>query len=455
MKARTAKGVYGFVQTIRDENVLEKLGYLEKTQWLSPREIEEIQTRKLKDILVYSLENVPYYKKILGPYSSVIDHMRSVSEISAFPLLTKQEIQRHFDELQSWKFEGKISVESTSGSTGDPFKFKLDRNASSFHRALSYREHRWYGLDLGAKEARFYGIPMDFFPNMKERLKDFLMNRRRFTVFDLSPDKLFEYHRRINDYRPDYIYGYTSSVFEFVRFMKSKGLKLSAPFLKAIIVTSEVLYEEDRLLMESYLEVPVVNEYGTSELGIIAAQCPHGNMHLSSENVVVEIIRNDESHANEEEAGEVVLTGLNNYAMPFIRYRVGDRASLSSGLCPCGRGLPILKKIDGRINNMVATPEGKVASGLVFYYISRSLIEKKGGIQKFRVIQNSLDNITFQIVKGPGFDTRSIKMLEEKTHDYLSPRINVEFEFLESLPQAANGKIIHFISKLTSSAKEI
>lgn len=428
--------------------------YLEKTQWLSPREIEEIQIRKLKDILEYSLENVPYYRKTLGPHSNVIHNIRSVSEINVLPLLTKQEIQSHFNELQSGNFVGKIAVESTSGSTGDPFKFKLDRNASSFHRALSYREHRWYGLDVGAKEARFYGIPMDFLPNMKERVKDFLMNRRRYTVFDLSPDKLYEYHERIDDYKPDYIYGYTSSVFEFVRFLKLKGLKLSPPFLKAIIVTSEVLFEEDRVLMESYLQVPVVNEYGTSELGIIAAQCPHGNMHLSSENVIVEILKNDQRVAKEEE-GEVVLTGLNNYAMPFIRYKVGDRASLSNGQCPCGRGLPILKKIDGRINNMVITPEGKVASGLVFYYISRSLIEKKGGINKFRVIQNSLDHITFQIVKGTEFDVKSLKMLEEKTHEYLSSDMNVEFEFLESLPPTTNGKIIHFISKLTPPIDKI
>jgi phenylacetate-CoA ligase len=454
VNTRTAKKVYGVVQAIRDENVFEKLRYLEKTQWLSRREIEDIQIRKLRDILIFSLENVPYYQKTLQPYSNTIHNLTSASEINVLPFLTKQEIQSHFNELQSTKCEGKTAIENTSGSTGDPFKFKLDRNASSFNRALSYREHRWYGLDVGAKEARFYGIPMDFFPNMKERAKDFLMNRKRFTVFDLSPDKLYEYHKKINNYKPDYIYGYTSSVFEFVRFMKLKGLKLSTPFLKAIIVTSEVLFEEDRKLMESYLQVPVVNEYGTSELGIIAAQCPQGNMHLSSENVIVEIIKNDEGVANEEE-GEVVLSGLNNYAMPFIRYRVGDVASLANGQCPCGRGLPILKKIDGRINNMVVTPEGKIASGLVFYYISRSLIEKKGGVNKFKVIQHSLDNITFQIVKGPNFDEKSLKILEEKTHEYLSRDMNVKFEFLENLPPTTNGKIIHFISKLNSPLNKI
>jgi phenylacetate-CoA ligase len=449
VNASTAKTVYGVVQAIRDEHVFEKLRYLEKTQWLSQREIEEIQIRKLRDILIYSLENVPYYQKTLRPYSNTIRNLSSVSEISVLPFLTKQGVQNHYNELQPAKYNGRTALESTSGSTGDPLKFKLDRNASSFHRALSYREHQWYGLDIGAKEARFYGIPMDFFPNMKERVKDFLMNRKRFTVFDLSPEKLYEYYETMNHFKPDYMYGYTSSIFEFVKFMKSRGLRFRTSFLKVVIITSEVLLEEHRRFMESYLEVPIVNEYGTSELGIVAAQCPQGSMHLSSENLIVEIVKNDKGVANGE-PGEVVLTGLNNYAMPFIRYKVGDVASAWHGQCPCGRGLPTLKNIDGRINSMVVTPGGKIASGFIFYYMSRSQIEKKGGIEKYRVIQNSPDRILFQIVKGPQFDEKSLRTLEGKTHEYLSPDMNVEFEFVENLPSTTNGKSVHFISKLSS-----
>ncbi len=435
------------VQGVRGEPVLEKLKYLEKTQWLSNKELEDIQILELKKILIYSLKNVPYYQKSFKPYSDLICKLRFIEEIEALPLISKRQIQANFNNLQSSNYKGKVATESTSGSLGDPFKFKMDRNAAAFNRALICREHKWFGLDIGAKEARFYGMPMDFIPNMKERIKDFLMNRKRFDVFDLSEDRLAHYYKLINEYQPEYLYGYTSAVSEFIRFMKLRNLMFKKTFLKAVIVTSEVLYEDDRQLMESWLEVPVVNEYGTSELGVIASQCPSGRMHISSENVVVEILK-DNKQVQAEERGEVVLTGLSNYAMPLIRYKVGDVASISRDLCPCGRGLTLLEKIEGRVNNMVLTPEGKIVSGLVFYYISRSLIENNAGIQKFKVIQTALDSVTFQIVKGPDFKDKYLLLLEKKTHEYLSPRMRVNFEFKDNIPPTSSGKMLHFVSKL-------
>jgi phenylacetate-CoA ligase len=449
MNNKVAKLLYIGIQKYRDEPVVEKIDLLNKTQWLNVDEIKAMQLEKLREMLKYAMNTVPYYKKAFSSYANVINNLSSIDQISELPFITKHIIQSNYSKLKSENYTGKFSVESTSGSTGDPFKFILDRNASAFIRALSYREHMWYGLDIGAKEARFYGIPMDPIPKIKEMIKDFLMNRKRFTVFDLSDDVLKRYYRIIDKYKPEYIYGYTSSVVEFISFMKRNKLKFSTPFLKAIIVTSEVLYDEDRKLMESYLQVPVVNEYGTSELGIIAAQCPDGGMHISAENVVVEIVRNGKTVEYGEE-GEVILTGLNNFAMPLIRYRVGDVARMSNKRCKCGRGLPLMENVEGRVNNMVVTPEGKIASGLVFYYISRSLIERDSGIKKFKVIQDALDHVIFQIVKGPGFKDDNLKVLEKKTHEYLSPKMNVSFEFCDNIPHTTSGKIIHFISKIGS-----
>lgn len=453
MRLDTAKAVYEALQSLRGESVLRKLEFLEESQWLRREEIEAIQFEKLKNMLIYAVENVPYYKRVFGAYKDIINDFRAIREMGNFPLLTKHEIQSNYHLMESSNFNGKASVESTSGSTGDPLKFKLDRNMSSFMRALSYREHRWYGLDIGTKEARFYGMPMDFIPIAREWIKDVLMNRRRYSVFDLSNKRLFDYYQKITKFQPEYIYGYTSSVYEFVKYLHDNNIRFKKPFLKAIIATSEVLYQEDKIFMENWMEVPVVNEYGTSELGIIAAQCPQGNMHISSENVFIEIINND-SNVNGDGRGEVILTGLNNYVMPLIRYRVGDVALLSNDCCSCGRGLPLLKQIEGRVNNMVVTPEGKVSSGFLFYYISRSLIERNGGIKKYRVIQNSPDNITFQIVKGMNFEDKNLAILEKKTHEYLSSKINVKFEFYENLESTRNGKSMHFISRINSQMME-
>jgi phenylacetate-CoA ligase len=451
MHVNIAKTVYRTIQVIRKEPVFETLKWLESTQWLSREDLKQFQLLKLKQILKYAFGNIPYYQKTLKPYSDLIHNLNSDLELNSFPFLTKQIIRDNFYLIQNPKFKGQISTESTSGSTGDPMKFVHDRNGGAFARALSYREHKWYDLNVGQKEARFYGIPMDFKAKLKEKVKDFLMNRKRFCVFNLSEEFLNRYYHIINRYQPAYIYGYTSAVFEFINYMRNHNLKFKNDFLKAIIVTSEVLVNEQRKIMEAYLNVPVINEYGCSEVGIIAAECPHQGLHISAENLVVEIIKNGSS-AKPGELGEVVITGLNNFAMPLIRYKMGDIAKISNASCPCGRSLPLLENIEGRVNNMVITPEGKISSGLIFYYISRSLIEKSGGVKKFKVIQDKIDHITFQIVKDKDFEESSLRTLVKKTHEYLSPKMQVAFEFLPELPHRTNGKIIHFISNLQQSS---
>ncbi len=447
MRATTAKFLYRTIQRLRKEPVCQTLDWLESTQWWTREQIERYQLDKLKRILVYALENVPYYQENFKPYEKLIYNLQSLSELGALPLLTKENVRRYFTSLQNSSFKGRTLTDSTSGSTGDPMRFIHDRSAGAFARALLYREHRWHNLDIGEKEARFYGMPMDSRIKFREKIKDFLMNRKRFGVYDLSENSLKQYVEIINKYQPPYIYGYTSAIFELINFMKNHGLHFIDNFLRAVIVTSEVLVEEQRTLMESYLNVPVINEYGCSEFGIIAAECPHHGLHISAENLVIEIVR-DGVPVKSGESGEVVITGLNNYAMPLIRYKIGDVASFSERACSCGRGLPLLERIEGRVNNMVVTPEGKISSGFVFYYMSRSLIENNGGIKKFRIIQDKVDRLIFQIVRDTNFSERDLQAIVRMTHKFLSPKIQVDFEFYPELPHRTDGKIQYFISKL-------
>ena len=450
MNAKTARILYQAIQDFRKEPVSEKLKWLETTQWWSREEIARYQLNKLKEILVYALEKIPYYQQSFKAHSNLIRHLKSISELSSLPFLTKEQLRHNFSSLQNPGFKGRILIDSTSGSTGDPMRFVHDRTAGAFARALLYREHRWHNLDIGEKEARFYGTPLDASIKFKEKIKDFMMNRKRFCVYDLSESSLRLYHKKINSYRPPYLYGYTSAIFELISFMRNQNLRFQGNFLKAIIVTSEVLVDEQRELMESYLKVPVINEYGCSEVGIIAAECPRHGLHISAENIIVEVIK-DGLPAKSGQAGEVVITGLNNLAMPLIRYKLGDVAILTDKFCSCGRGLPLLENIEGRVNNMVVTPEGKISSGMIFYYISRSLIENNGGIKKFKIVQDKIDRITFQIVKDHNFSEENLKAIVRMTHKYLSPSLQVDFEFFSELPHKTDGKIQHFLSKVRPS----
>lgn len=450
MRTPTAKFIYKTIQGLRQEPVFETLEWIESTQWWTREQLEQYQLDKLKKMLLYALEHVPYYQENFKPYKQLINNFQSLSDLTFLPFLTKEKVRQYFTLLQNPSFKGRTLTDSTSGSTGDPMRFVHDRSAGAFARALLYREHRWHNLDIGEKEARFYGMPMDSRIKYREKIKDFLMNRKRFGVYDLSEDSLKQYVELINKYRPLYIYGYTSAIFELVNYMKNHHLHFTDNFLKAVIVTSEVLVEEQRTLMESYLQVPVINEYGCSEFGIIAAECPYHGLHISAENMVIEIIRNGVP-IKSGESGEVVITGLNNYVMPLIRYKIGDVATYSERVCACGRGLPLLERIEGRVNNMVVTPEGKISSGFVFYYMSRSLIENNGGIKKFRIVQDRVDRLLFQIVKDANFSERDLQAIVRMTHKFLSPNIQVDFEFYPELPHPTDGKIQYFISKLPHS----
>ena len=246
MNAKTARILYQAIQDFRKEPVSEKLKWLETTQWWSREEIARYQLNKLKEILVYALEKIPYYQQSFKAHSDLIRHLKSISELSSLPFLTKEQLRHNFSSLQNPGFKGRILIDSTSGSTGDPMRFVHDRTAGAFARALLYREHRWHNLDIGEKEARFYGTPLDASIKFKEKIKDFMMNRKRFCVYDLSESSLRLYHKKINSYRPPYLYGYTSAIFELISFMRNQNLRFQGDFLKAIIVTSEVLIDEQR-----------------------------------------------------------------------------------------------------------------------------------------------------------------------------------------------------------------
>ncbi|MBF0430915.1 MAG: phenylacetate--CoA ligase family protein [Fibrobacteria bacterium] len=438
--------LYPLIQFLRKEPVLRIFHQVCKSQHLSKQELEQLQMEKLKNILIHAYEHVPlYYARFkscnFNPYN-----FRNKKELLSIPYLTKQDIIQHTDALISTKDSGPFATETTSGSTGKPMRFQISRNYAAAFRAAKYREHSWFNIGIGDKEARFYGIPLDTSSRWKESIKDFLMNRKRFSVFKLGDKYLQNYIQQLRNYKPAYIYGYASAIFRFSEYIQrcnqDPGLTL-----KAVITTSEVLHDSERDVIEKVWKCPVVNEYGSSETGIIAHSCAHKNMHLVYENNYLEFIENN-TCVPENKTGEIVITNLDNERMPLIRYKIGDAGSYSNTSCSCGCALPLIKTIEGRLNNMVMTVDGKVSSGLVFYYIARSLLKNKSNIKQFRITQKAINHIHFSIIKGEKFSESSITLLKEKTRKTLNKDLNITFEYLDALPKLKNGKRLHFISEL-------
>ena len=207
---------------------------------------------------------------------------------------------------------------------------------------------------------------------------------------------------------------------------------------RVVIITSEMLLEPHRIAIKGAFGSDPVNEYGAVEGGIIAFQCPGGSWHLFSDIVVTEVVDCDS-----EENGKVVITPLNNLAMPLVRYELGDVGRLIAGKCPCGRTLPRFELSKGRISDVVETPRGKVASDHFFDYMAKSLIPH--GLRQFRIIQKSLTHLHIQMVHAKEKDTATEKMIEEQVHNILGQDIRVTIEYLESLEPEKSGKLRYFI----------
>ena len=260
----------------------EAVAEFEKTQSVADSDYKNHSILKRKEIVDYHLKNNTSYQEFVGK--------TSFENWNELPIMTKKDFQKPLSERLSNGFTPKnVYINKTSGSSGDPFIFAKNKFCHALTWANIINRFGWFGIDFNSSlQARFYGIPLDFIGNKKERLKDFLKYSYRFPIFDLSDDVLDDILVKFQNKKFDYINGYTSSIVLFAKFLQNKNVVLTSvcPTLKCCVVTSEMLFEEDKILMEKQFGVPVVNEYGASELDLIAFQNPQGEWQVDRKSVV-------------------------------------------------------------------------------------------------------------------------------------------------------------------------
>ena len=413
----------------------------EKIIAISDKQFEYYVIEKRNEIVNFHLQNNSFYKNLVG--KSEIENWNDL------PVLTKKNLQQSLDERLSNGYSPKtVFVNKTSGSSGDPFIFAKDKDCHALTWASIIYRFGWYGIDFNKSyQARFYGIPLDFMGNKKERLKDFLSNRFRFSIFDLSDDVLEKVLRKFQKTNFDYINGYTSSIVLFAKFLQTKNivLKTVCPTLKVCLVTSEMLFEEDKVLMEKQFGVPVVNEYGASELDLIAFENTKDEWQVNSETLFVEVLDEYNQPVPNGKEGKIVITSLYNKAHPFIRYEIGDVGILDE---KSTFKKPILKKLIGRTNDVAILPSGKKSPGLTFYYVTKSIIEDDGNVKEFIVKQTKADSFEIEYVSEIDLTSSQIKKIEEAIELYLEPNLKFTFLRKEFLERSKRGKLKQFQSML-------
>ncbi len=417
---------------------------LRKIVALSEKEYEVFLDNKKREIVNFHLQNNPFYQEL--------NALKSFENWNDLPILNKKNIQKPLEERLSNGYSSKnVYINKTSGSSGDPFIFAKDNYSHALTWASNSYRFGWFNIDFNSSyQARFYGIPLDFIGNKKERFKDFLSNRFRFPVFDLSEVVLEGFLQKFKAKKFDYINGYTSSIVLFAKFLQHKNivLKTICPTLKVCVVTSEMLFEDDKILLEKQFGIPVVNEYGASELDLIAFENQEGEWQVNSETLFIEILDDKNNVLPYGKEGRIVITSLFNKAHPFIRYEIGDIGILDE---KSTLKKPILKKLIGRTNDIAHLPSGKIAPGLTFYYVTKSIIEEDGNVKEFVIKQIKIDTFEIEYVSETELNLAQIKKIEEAIALYLEKGLTFYFIRKNTLKRSNRGKLKQFISLIKDS----
>ena len=414
---------------------------LKEIQDIRGKEYNDYIQQKRHDIVNFHLANNPFYKNFFGK--------RNFKKWEDVPVMKKKDLQRPLEERLSRNFAlRKVYVSKTSGSSGEPFIFAKDR----FCHALTWAEfidrYKWFGINLDKSvQARFYGIPLDRFGYFKERLKDRFSFRYRFPIFDLNERNMQKFLEDFRNKKFDYVNGYTSSIVLFAKFLRKKDIILKdiCPNLKLCIVTSEMFFEQDRKLLESQFQVPVINEYGASELGLLAFENPSQEWILNTETMHIEVVDDNDKLLPPGQQGRIIVTSLFNKAHPFIRYDIGDRGVIE--IKDNGKK-HLLKELLGRTNDMAILPSGKIVPGLTFYYITKRIIEDDAQVKEFIVQQTNAREFKVIYVAESALSKLKLEEISQAMTKYLEEGLDINFEHVDILKRSDRGKLKQFESMI-------
>lgn len=411
------------------------------TQWLSPEEIAGIQLAKIKHLVKHAFTNVPFYRQRFREIGLHPNDIKTLDDFRQIPALTREDIKRAPELFVATNYPRQaLKPGATGGSTGEPLKFYQTAEWGHSNWATIQRNRTWFGFQEGCKQAWIWGREEDL-PSFQgdllsfrlEQFKAWLRRQKWLNSFDMSEDKMQAFAETLALFQPEFIFGYTSSLWVFAQYLKKNGITDIRP--KAVQGGADMLYDFQRELIEEVFGCPMINHYATMELGIIGAECLERRLHVAAETRYLEMI-NGGQPAEPGETGEVVATDLTNFAMPFIRYKNGDLASLEDQPCPCGRGLPVLRELMGRKSDFFTTPEGKLISGLYFVHRLRGW----PGVRKYRVHQSSIDKIEILFEAGDDLDKGWVESRRQEFQAHVGESVKLSFKRVDHIPLTRVGK---------------
>lgn len=427
---------------LRRRRTLAHLREYERTQWLPREQVDALQWQRLSRLVAYCWNEVPYYRRRWGAagVGSPAD-IRGVDDYARLPVLTKQDVRDHFDDLLARPARGSMLFKTTGGSTGEPLRIGYTRENYERRNAVMHRGYAWAGAPLGRRALHLWGEPPGV--GIKARLQHAAFNRRVLDVFRMRDDNLVAYADAIDAHRPRVIVAYVASAVRLAQWLIASGRRVHVP--DAVLCAAEPLRSHQRALIEEAFGCPVFNTYGCREFALIASECEHRQgLHVNADHLRVEL-GDPATPAGDAGPREVLVTDLFNYGMPLMRYANGDlaTASASDAACPCGRGLPVLASVDGRRMDALRTPEGHYVGEYLEY-----LMFTTPGVRRFQAVQERIDRIDVAVVGSEELADDALDQVRRRMIDAFGSSVELAFARTGELPLTPTGKLRVAVSKL-------
>jgi phenylacetate-CoA ligase len=420
--------------------------WLKSLEFSSKDELERLQLRRLRSLLQHSYSTVPYYKRTFDAAGFKPNQIQSIADLSKVPLLSKQDVRENvhfsmFSDLHNKKDMHKIN---TSGSTGEPFVCYADKFQLEMRFATTLRALEMSGWQFGDKQLRLWHqtLGMSRLQSFKERVDAIFMRRVFVPAFEMSEDSLLGLMRTIEKKKPVLVDGYAESL-NFIA-MASKSVSRHKP--KAVISSAQQLTDSTRTQIEKQFGAKVLDKYGSREFSGIAYQCLESeHHHVQDESYILEILVNGRP-AKVGEVGEVVITDLNNFSMPLIRYRIGDMAiAVEQGVCSCGRSHSLIGAISGRTQALILCSNGVWLPGTFFAHFFKDFAF---AVKHYQIVQDVYESFTLKIVPSSQFSDQVGHKLLNELRKYTGVEQPIELELVAEIPLLKTGKRTPVVSKI-------
>ncbi|MCR9186195.1 MAG: hypothetical protein NXH81_12425 [Halieaceae bacterium] len=419
---------------------------MEASQWLTPEALAGLQLENLRRFLLRVEQNVPYYHDLFKALDFKPEQVSSLADLQCLPLLDKATIRAHTEAMKARGAQG-LKRFNTGGSSGEPLIFFLGKERVSHDVAAKRRATRWWGVDIGDREIVVWGSPIELGAQDRVRLaRDALFRTELLSAFEMSRENLQIFVERIVARRPFMLFGYPSSLALIAQYGLEHEVGLDQLGVKVAFVTSERLYEHQRKLIERVFGCPVANGYGGRDAGFIAHACPEGSLHITAEDMVVEIVDREGRVLPAGKSGEIVVTHLFTSEFPFLRYKTGDVGVLAPEPCICGRGLPVLASVEGRTTDFMVAADGTILHGLALIYVLRDMPD----VANFRIVQESLSLTRVEVVPCDTLTRTMVGEIESGLRARLGEAVQIDVVEVDEIPREASGKFRYVVSRVAA-----